>query len=166
MRIGYGEDSHRLEEGRPLYLCGLLIPSPVGALAHSDGDAALHALTDALLSAYGLGDIGLLFPDTDPRWRGERSEVFLREALRLVEARGARLLQASLVLTLDRPKLGPHRKALVDSLARLLRLPHQRWSSLRLLRLLRLRLGRRSCGSPASWSAARAWSISMRSVSA
>lgn len=88
MRIGYGEDSHRLEEGRPLYLCGLFIPSPVGALAHSDGDAALHALTDALLSAYGLGDIGLLFPDTDPRWRGERSEVFLREALRLVEARG------------------------------------------------------------------------------
>src|SRR5438876_1208699 len=105
MRIGYGEDSHRLEEGRPLYLCGLLIPSPVGALAHSDGDAALHALTDALLSAYGLGDIGLLFPDTDPRWRGERSEVFLREALRLVEARGGRLVQASLVLILDRPKL-------------------------------------------------------------
>ena len=123
MRIGYGEHSHRLEEGRPLYRCGLLIPSPVGALAHSDGDAALHALTDALLSAYGLGDIGLLFPDTDPRWRGERSEVFLREALRLVEARGARLLQASLVLPRHRPKLGPHRKALVDSLARLLRLP-------------------------------------------
>ena len=126
MRIGYGEDSHRLEEGRPLYLCGLLIPSPVGALAHSDGDAALHALTDALLSAYGLGDIGLLFHDTDPRWRGERSEVFLREALRLVEARGAKLLHASLVLTLDRPKLGPHRKALVDSLSRLLRLPQDR----------------------------------------
>ncbi|MGC8876447.1 2-C-methyl-D-erythritol 2,4-cyclodiphosphate synthase [Thermus sp.] len=126
MRIGYGEDSHRLEEGKPLYLCGLPIPSPVGALAHSDGDAALHALTDALLSAYGLGDIGLLFPDTDPRWRGARSEVFLREALRLVAERGGRLLQASLVLTLDRPKLAPHREALVGSLARLLGLPVDR----------------------------------------
>ncbi len=126
MRLGYGEDSHRLEEGRPLYLCGLLIPSPVGALAHSDGDAALHALTDALLSAYGLGDIGLLFPDTDPRWQGVRSEVFLKEALRLVAGRGGRLLQAGLVLTLDRPKLSPHREALVGNLARLLGLPKDR----------------------------------------
>lgn len=123
MRIGYGEDSHRLVEGKPLYLCGLLIPSPLGALAHSDGDAALHALTDALLAAYGLGDIGLLFPDTDPRWQGARSEVFLREALRQVAARGGRLLQASLALTLDRPKLSPHREALVENLSRLLGLP-------------------------------------------
>jgi 2-C-methyl-D-erythritol 2,4-cyclodiphosphate synthase len=126
MRLGYGEDSHLLAEGRPLYLCGLQIPSPLGAQAHSDGDAALHALTDALLSAYGLGDIGLLFPDTDPRWQGVRSEVFLREALRLVEVRGGRLLQASLVLTLDRPKLSPHRQALEESLSRLLGLPQDR----------------------------------------
>ncbi|AEV15088.1 2-C-methyl-D-erythritol 2,4-cyclodiphosphate synthase [Thermus sp. CCB_US3_UF1] len=126
MRLGYGEDSHRLLEGRPLYLCGLWLPSPVGALAHSDGDAALHALTDALLSAYGLGDIGLLFPDTDPRWQGVRSEVFLKEALRRVEERGGRLVQASLVLVLDRPKLSPHRQALVDNLARLLGLPQDR----------------------------------------
>lgn len=126
MRIGYGEDSHRLEEGRPLYLCGLLIPSPLGALAHSDGDAALHALTDALLSAYGLGDIGLLFPDTDPRWQGARSEVFLKEALRRVEERGGRLVQVSLALTLDRPKLSPHRGALLENLSRLLALPPDR----------------------------------------
>lgn len=126
MRLGYGEDSHRLEEGRPLYLCGLLIPSPRGAFAHSDGDAPLHALTDALLSAYGLGDIGLLFPDTDPRWQGARSEVFLREALRLVAERGGRLLQANLVITLDWPKLSPHRKALVENLTRLLGLPEDR----------------------------------------
>lgn len=126
MRIGYGEDSHRLVEGRPLYLCGLEIPSPLGALAHSDGDAALHALTDALLSAYGLGDIGLHFPDTDPRWQGVRSEVFLKEALRQVEARGGKLVQASLVLILDRPKLSPHREALLGNLSRLLGLPIDR----------------------------------------
>lgn len=126
MRMGYGEDSHRLVEGRPLYLCGLEIPSPLGALAHSDGDAALHALTDALLAAYGLGDIGLLFPDTDPRWQGVRSEVFLEEALRRVAMQGGRLLQVSLALTLDRPKLAPHREALVGNLSRLLGLPRDR----------------------------------------
>jgi 2-C-methyl-D-erythritol 2,4-cyclodiphosphate synthase len=126
MRLGYGEDSHRLIEGKPLYLCGLLIPSPHGALAHSDGDAALHALTDALLAAYGLGDIGLLFPDTDPRWQGVRSEVFLGEALIRVAGLGGKLLQVSLVLTLDRPKLNPHREALVANLSRLLGLPKDR----------------------------------------
>lgn len=126
MRLGYGEDSHRLEEGKPLYLCGLLIPSPHGALAHSDGDAPLHALTDALLSAYGLGDIGLLFPDTDPRWQGVRSEVFLREALRLARERGGTLLQVGLTITLDQPKLSPHRQALVENLSRLLGLPLDR----------------------------------------
>lgn len=128
MRLGYGEDSHLLAEGRPLYLCGLLIPSPVGAVAHSDGDAALHALTDALLSAYGLGDIGLLFPDTDPRWQNAPSRLFLEEALRQVEKRGGRLLQASLVLTLDRPKLNPYREALAKGLAGLLGLPLDRIS--------------------------------------
>lgn len=126
MRIGYGEDSHRLGKGRPLYLCGLEIPSPLGALAHSDGDAALHALTDAILSAYGLGDIGLHFPDTDPRWQGVRSEAFLQEALRQVEARGGKLVQVSLALILDRPKLSPHREALLENLSRLLGLPQDR----------------------------------------
>jgi len=126
MRIGYGEDSHRLGEGRPLYLCGLEIPSPLGALAHSDGDAPLHALTDALLAAFGLGDIGLLFPDTDPKWRGARSEVFLKEALRLVEERGGRLIQVSLAIILDQPKLSPHRQDLQENLSRLLGLPLDR----------------------------------------
>lgn len=126
MRLGYGEDSHRLIEGKPLYLCGLEIPSPLGALAHSDGDAPLHALTDALLSAFGLGDIGLLFPDTDPKWRGARSEVFLKEALRLVEERGGRLIQVSLAIILDQPKLSPHRQDLQENLSRLLGLPLDR----------------------------------------
>ncbi|WP_135257288.1 2-C-methyl-D-erythritol 2,4-cyclodiphosphate synthase [Thermus caldilimi] len=126
MRIGYGEDSHRLIEGKPLHLCGLLIPSPQGALAHSDGDAPLHALTDALLAAFGLGDIGLLFPDTDPKWRGARSKVFLKEALRLVEERGGRLIQVSLAIILDQPKLSPHRQGLSENLSRLLGLPLDR----------------------------------------
>ena len=105
-----------------------LVPGiiPPGALAHSDGDAPLHALTDALLSAFGLGDIGLLFPDTAPKWRGARSEVFLKEALRLVEERGGRLIQVSLAIILDQPKLSPHRQGLQENLSRLLGLPPDR----------------------------------------
>ncbi len=126
MRIGYGEDAHALEPGRPLRLCGLDLPSPLGPVAHSDGDAALHALADALLSAIGAGDIGLLFPDSDPRFKGLDSREILAEALRRVRARGYRPVQVSLVLVLDRPKLNPHREALVRSLAGLLGLPEDR----------------------------------------
>lgn len=79
-----------------------------------------------MLAAFGLGDIGLLFPDTDPKWRGARSEVFLREALRLVEERGGRLIQVSLAIILDQPKLSPHRQGLLENLSRLLGLPLDR----------------------------------------
>ncbi|MGQ9510536.1 MAG: 2-C-methyl-D-erythritol 2,4-cyclodiphosphate synthase [Thermaceae bacterium] len=126
MRIGYGEDSHLLVPGRPLVLCGLPLPSDRGPKAHSDGDAALHALADALLSAYGLGDIGTLFPDTEARWEGVRSTVILEEALKRVKVQGGRLLQVSLVLILDRPKISPHRQALQENLAQLLGLSPDR----------------------------------------
>ncbi|RIH81088.1 2-C-methyl-D-erythritol 2,4-cyclodiphosphate synthase [Calidithermus terrae] len=126
MRIGFGEDAHRLEPGRALWLGGVEIPSERGAVAHSDGDVVLHALCDALLSACALGDIGALFPDTDPRWKGLESRVILEAALARVAGMGYRVSQVSGVVTLDKPKLGPHRAAIQARLAGLLSLPPDR----------------------------------------
>lgn len=126
LRIGYGEDSHPLEAGRELWLGGLRIDSERGAVAHSDGDVLLHALSDALLSAFALGDIGSLFPDTDPQWRGLASRVILGAVLEQVRAQGYRAAQVSAVVMLDRPKLAPHRSAIQQNLARLLELPQDR----------------------------------------
>lgn len=122
-RIGYGEDAHRLEAGRDLWLGGLKIPgTPHGAVAHSDGDAVLHAVADALLSALALGDIGQYFPDTDPANAGMDSATILRRCLDLTRQRGYRPLNVALVVTLDRPKLGALRADIAASLARLLEL--------------------------------------------
>lgn len=129
IRIGYGEDAHRLAAGRPLVLAGLAIPhADRGAVAHSDGDALLHAVADAVLAAWGLGDIGRHFPDTDPAHAGLASGAILAHALDLVAARApdARPAQVAAVVTLDRPKLGPHRDALVAALAGALGLPEDR----------------------------------------
>ena len=120
MRIGYGEDAHRLIEGRPLRLGGVAIPSERGPLAHSDGDALLHALTDALLAAIGEGDIGALFPDDDPENKNRPSRDFLRAARERAEAAGYRVIQVSAVVILDRPKLGPYRDPIRASVAELL----------------------------------------------
>ncbi|PZA08974.1 2-C-methyl-D-erythritol 2,4-cyclodiphosphate synthase [Meiothermus sp. PNK-Is4] len=124
--MGYGEDAHRLEPGRELWLGGLRIQSERGAVAHSDGDVLLHALSDALLSAFALGDIGSLFPDTDPQWKGLASGVILGAVLEQVRAQGYRAAQVSATVMLDRPKLGPYRSALQQNLARLLELPPER----------------------------------------
>lgn len=129
VRIGFGEDAHRLAEGRPLVIGGVTIDAaPRGAAAHSDGDALLHALTDALLSAWALGDIGQLFPDTDPAFAGADSAGLLRSALDLAVRRSGTLrpCQVSAVVTLDRPKLGPHRSAIAAGVAALLDLPPDR----------------------------------------
>src|ERR1700754_1332138 len=88
MRIGFGNDIHRLEAGRPLILGGVRIESDLGAVGHSDADALTHAVTDALLGALALGDIGSHFPDNDPRWRDADSFVFLAEAARLMKEGG------------------------------------------------------------------------------
>ena len=123
-RIGYGEDAHRLEAGRDLWLGGLKIPdSPHGAVAHSDGDAVLHALADALLSGLALGDIGQYFPDTDPAHAGMDSAKILRRCLDLVQERGYLPLNVALVVTLDAPKLGGRRSDIAARLAELLALP-------------------------------------------
>ncbi|WP_424949650.1 2-C-methyl-D-erythritol 2,4-cyclodiphosphate synthase [Deinococcus sp.] len=122
-RIGYGEDAHRLEASRDLWLGGLKIPgSPHGALAHSDGDAVLHAVADALLSGLALGDIGQYYPDTDPANAGLDSATILRRCLALAREQGYVPLNVALVVTLDRPKLGALRGDIAASLAALLEL--------------------------------------------
>ncbi|RIH86424.1 2-C-methyl-D-erythritol 2,4-cyclodiphosphate synthase [Meiothermus luteus] len=125
-RFGYGEDAHRLGEGLELWLGGVRIPSEWGAVAHSDGDVILHALSDALLSAFGLGDIGTYFPDHDPRWKGLESQVILDLVLQKVREKGYRPAQISAVVVLDGPKLGPYRGSIQKNLARLLELPEER----------------------------------------
>jgi len=124
--IGYGEDAHRFGEGRELWLGGVRIESERGAIAHSDGDVLLHAISDALLSAFALGDIGSYFPDYDPKWKGLESRVILEVVLQKVRDSGYRLGQLSAVVVLDRPKLGPHRAAIQQHLALLTGLPEKR----------------------------------------
>jgi 2-C-methyl-D-erythritol 2,4-cyclodiphosphate synthase len=126
-RIGYGEDAHRLEAGRKLILAGLEVPnSPHGAIAHSDGDAVLHAVSDALLSSLALGDIGKLYPDTDPQWKGVDSSLILKDCLDRVRSAGLELVNLAVVVTLDTPKLGSLRDAMRDHLAGLLGIDNQR----------------------------------------
>lgn len=126
IRVGFGEDAHRLAEGRALVLGGVTIPdSPRGAVAHSDGDVILHAVSDALLSALALGDIGQYFPDTDPQWKGMNSADIMRHCLGLLTEAGYRLGNIAVVITLDKPKLGPLRSQIAAHLAQLLQLPAQ-----------------------------------------
>jgi 2-C-methyl-D-erythritol 2,4-cyclodiphosphate synthase len=120
MRIGQGYDVHRLVEGRLLLLGGVEIPFDRGLLGHSDGDAVLHALCDALLGAIGAGDIGTHFPDTDPRHRGVASEVFVAESMRLAHQAGFVLGNADVTIFAERPRLAPHMAALRANVARLL----------------------------------------------
>lgn len=108
IRVGEGWDVHALVEGRPLILGGVHIPYEKGLLGHSDADALLHAITDALLGAAGLGDIGRHFPDTDPAFKGADSTVLLAEALRQVQARGWRLVNVDSTIVAQAPKLAPH----------------------------------------------------------
>jgi len=122
-RTGLGWDSHRTKQGRPLLLGGVLIPADFGLDGHSDADILLHALTDALLGAAALGDIGMHFPDTDPRWHGAASDQFLLHARSLVETAGWRLQNIDTTVILQRPKLKDHRQPIRENLARLTGLP-------------------------------------------
>lgn len=123
MRVGIGYDSHRLVSGRPLILGGHHIPSERGLEGHSDADAAAHALTDAILGAAGIGNIGELFPDTDPTWKNADSLAMLRTAHQRVQERGYRAVQADLTIILEGPKLGPAIPAIRRGLAEALDLP-------------------------------------------
>ena len=120
-RVGYGEDAHRLQAGLRLILGGLeIVDAPRGAVAHSDGDAALHTVADALLSGLALGDIGQYFPDTDAAWKNLDSATILRRCLALTRERGYRPANLALVITLDQPKLGTRRTEIAGRIAALM----------------------------------------------
>lgn len=120
LRIGEGWDIHRLVTDRPLVLGGITVPHTHGLLGHSDADALLHAITDALLGAAALGDIGRHFPDTDPRFKGADSGVLLAEAARRVGEAGYAIVNIDSTVIAQAPKLAPHIPAMVERIAALL----------------------------------------------
>lgn len=117
MRVGQGYDVHALVEGRPLIIGGVTIPYEKGLQGHSDADVLLHAITDAVLGAAGLGDIGRHFPDTDPAWRGADSRMLLREAYAKVRAAGWRVVNVDATVHAQAPKIGPHAAAMQANVA-------------------------------------------------
>ena len=120
IRTGLGWDNHRIAEGRPMIIGGITIPCEFGLDGHSDADILLHALTDALLGALALGDIGMHFPDTDPRWKGASSDRFLAHALDLVRERGWTIANVDTTVILQRPKLKDFRDPMRENIARIL----------------------------------------------
>ena len=118
IRCGIGFDLHRLTEGRPLMIGGVHVPFDRGPVGHSDGDVLAHALCDALLGAAGLGDIGTHFPDSDPKWKGANSLLFLEHTRKLLDSRNLRINHLDAVVILERPKLGPHFPAMREALAK------------------------------------------------
>jgi 2-C-methyl-D-erythritol 2,4-cyclodiphosphate synthase len=116
-RIGQGYDVHAFGPGDHVTLGGVKIPHTHGIKAHSDGDVLLHALCDALLGAAGLGDIGMHFPDTDPKWRGTDSRMFVRHAYELLKAQGWRVVNVDSTVLAEAPRLGKHREAMRANIA-------------------------------------------------
>ena len=119
-RIGNGYDVHALAAGLPMWLGGIRIPSETGFIAHSDGDVAIHALCDAILGALALGDIGHLFPDSDPAWKGIDSKILLGKVVSLATEKGYRIGNADITIALQAPKLAPHIAAMRETLAPIL----------------------------------------------
>ena len=117
IHVGIGYDVHQLTEGRKLILGGVDIPHTKGLDGHSDADALMHAITDAVLGAIGEGDIGQFFPNTDPRWKGAPSRIFLAEAARQVTLRQGRLVNVDATLIAQAPKLMPHVQAMKANIA-------------------------------------------------
>ncbi|HEY0460580.1 MAG TPA: 2-C-methyl-D-erythritol 2,4-cyclodiphosphate synthase [Pyrinomonadaceae bacterium] len=127
-RIGYGSDIHRLEASKPLILGGVSIESERGAVGHSDADALTHAVTDAILGALALGDIGLHFSDKDERWRGAESFVFLRYTVGLMKEKGFTLANVDSTVSLETPRLRPFIDAMRENLANALEVETHRVS--------------------------------------
>ncbi|MBI5363265.1 MAG: 2-C-methyl-D-erythritol 2,4-cyclodiphosphate synthase [Planctomycetes bacterium] len=119
-RVGLGFDVHRLVEGRPCVLGGITLPHATGPLGHSDGDAVLHAITDAILGAAGLDDLGTLFPDEDPKWKGADSAQLLSLALAKVVEQGFVVVNVDVVIATEGPRIAPHRAAMRTKIGELL----------------------------------------------
>ena len=117
LRIGHGYDVHKLVEGRDLILCGVKVPHTLGLLGHSDADVATHAVADAILGATRLGDLGKLFPDTDPAYAGADSLKLLEQVMSLARERGYELLDCDCPIAAQAPKLAPHRERMRKNLA-------------------------------------------------
>ncbi len=128
IRTGQGFDVHAFGAGDHLWLCGVKIAHEQGLVGHSDADVGLHALTDAILGALGAGDIGMHFPPSDPQWRGAASYRFLRHAADLVTAAGGSIAHADVTIICERPKIGPHRDAMVARIAEILAIDRRRVS--------------------------------------
>ena len=128
IRVGFGFDSHEFVKGKKLLLGGVEIPYEYGLKGHSDGDALLHAITDAILGALGEKDIGEIFKDTDPRWKDADSEIFLREALRIMKEKGFKITNLDCVIITDKPKIAPYKEKIRDNLSKLLEIPKDRIS--------------------------------------
>lgn len=126
IRIGHGVDVHKFASERPLVLGGVQIADRWGLEGHSDADALLHALVDAMLGAVGAGDIGEYFPSSEERWRGVASSVFVTEALRLVREKGFAIANVDVTVVAQTPKLGPHKAGIRASVAALLEVPEDR----------------------------------------
>ena len=124
-RVGIGFDAHKFMVGRKLYLGGLEIEHPVGLHGHSDADVLLHALTDALLGAAGLGDIGMHFPDSDPRWKDAGSRIFVQAALDEIYKLGWTVSNIDLIIIAQEPKIDSHRAEIRNSVSSLLELPEE-----------------------------------------
>jgi len=122
-RVGHGWDTHRIEPGRPLILGGVTIPAEFGLAGHSDADVLSHAITDGLLGALALGDLGMHFPDTAPEWKGANSLDLLKQVLGLVLARGYQVANVDSTVVLERPKLKEYRLPIRQKLADVLHLP-------------------------------------------
>ena len=122
IRVGQGVDVHPFDASRPLILGGVRIAESGGLAGHSDADAVLHAITDALLGCAGAGDIGQYFPSTDERWRDADSTRFIAEAKRLLDSMGAEIANVDVTIIAQQPKLAPHRDAMVASIMKILSL--------------------------------------------
>src|SRR5882724_3512506 len=120
VRVGQGFDVHAVAPGDHVRICGIAIPHDASLAGHSDADVGLHALTDAVLGAIGAGDIGMHFPPSDPRWRGAASDQFLRYAADVVRARGGTVAAVDVTIICERPKIGPHRAAMIERVAAIL----------------------------------------------
>ncbi len=128
VRVGLGFDSHEFEEGKTLFLGGVKIEGHRGLKGHSDGDALLHAITDALLGAVGEGDIGEIFSDEDLRWKGASSRVFLEEALKRVREKGFEVVNVDCIIVADSPKISPIKGAIRERIASLMGISPERVS--------------------------------------